>query len=67
MHLRYSSPAWLSGGDYGFEGGLACTVAILLSILIIWRLPFPRLTEEMIDASPQEDVEPASWQDPNLA
>ena len=25
-------PAWLTGADYGIEGGVACTVAILISI-----------------------------------
>jgi membrane protease YdiL (CAAX protease family) len=32
-----SGPAWLTGGAYGIEGGAACTVALLVSTLIIWR------------------------------
>jgi hypothetical protein len=32
-----SGPAWLTGGAYGIEGGGACTVALLVSTLIIWR------------------------------
>lgn len=31
-------PAWLTGGAYGIEGGIACTVALLLSMAIIWRM-----------------------------
>ena len=30
-------PDWLTGGAYGIEGGAACTIALLISTLIIWR------------------------------
>jgi len=32
-----SGPDWLTGGSYGIEGGAACTLALLISTLIIWR------------------------------
>jgi CAAX protease family protein len=32
-----SGPEWLTGGAYGIEGGAACTVALVVSTLIIWR------------------------------
>lgn len=34
-----SGPTWLTGTTYGIEGGIACTIAIMLSILAIqmWR------------------------------
>ena len=39
--LRFSDagPAWLGGGAYGIEGGVACTVALLVSTLFVWRTP----------------------------
>ena len=40
-------PAWLTGGSYGIEGGLACTIALVISTLFIWHT---RLV------SPQEDL-----------
>jgi membrane protease YdiL (CAAX protease family) len=40
-------PAWLTGGSYGIEGGLACTIGLVISTLFIWRT---RLV------SPQEDL-----------
>jgi CAAX protease family protein len=40
-------PAWLTGGTFGIEGGLACTVALAISTVIIWRLPLARATSEM--------------------
>jgi hypothetical protein len=30
-------PEWLTGGAYGIEGGAACTVALLISTVFIWR------------------------------
>ena len=32
-------PAWLTGGDYGIEGGIAGTIGMLLGTLFIWRAP----------------------------
>lgn len=32
-----AGPDWVTGGAYGIEGGAACTVALILSTLFIWR------------------------------
>lgn len=40
-------PAWLNGGAYGIEGGLACTIAILASTVFVWRTKLVSATEEM--------------------
>lgn len=34
-----SGPTWLTGGTYGIEGGIAATIALLVSIVVIWYLP----------------------------
>ncbi|MBK7802839.1 MAG: hypothetical protein IPJ55_09265 [Chloracidobacterium sp.] len=34
-----SGPLWLTGETYGIEGGIACTIAILASILAIKIVP----------------------------
>lgn len=34
-----AGPAWLTGGSYGLEGGIACTVALLISTAVIWFVP----------------------------
>jgi membrane protease YdiL (CAAX protease family) len=31
-------PDWLTGGAYGIEGGAACTMALLVSTIVIWRV-----------------------------
>ena len=33
-----AGPDWLTGGAYGIEGGAACTIALVISTLVIWRL-----------------------------
>ncbi len=47
MRAAVSGPEWLSGGSYGIEGGVACTVALLISTLAIAFAPFLKPTEEM--------------------
>jgi len=41
-------PTWLTGGEYGIEGGIACTAALILSTLAIYLLPFLRASEEIL-------------------
>jgi len=40
-------PAWLTGGSYGLEGGAACTIALVLSTIYIWRTSLVKATSEM--------------------
>jgi uncharacterized protein len=48
-------PAWLTGGAYGIEGGAACTLAVLLSALFIWRTRLVSPTPEMLRLTDQEN------------
>ena len=49
-----SGPVWVTGGDYGLEGGIACTVALVVSAAAIWFLPVFKPTEEMLELSGSE-------------
>jgi membrane protease YdiL (CAAX protease family) len=40
LHAMNAGPDWLTGGAYGIEGGAACTVALLISTLVIWKMKF---------------------------
>ena len=40
-------PTWLTGETYGIEGGIACTIAIVVSTVAIHFLPILRPSEEM--------------------
>ena len=37
LQAMNAGPDWLTGGAYGIEGGAACTVALLISTVVIWR------------------------------
>lgn len=41
-------PVWLTGENYGIEGAIACTIAIIISIAAIYFLPFLKPSEEML-------------------
>lgn len=37
LHAMNAGPDWLTGGAYGIEGGAACTVALIISTVVVWR------------------------------
>jgi CAAX protease family protein len=49
-----AGPVWLTGGNYGLEGGVAATVALLLSTLFIWRTRLVSATPEMLRLTSEE-------------
>ena len=42
-----AGPAWLTGGSYGLEGGAACTVALIISTIFIWKTRLISASEEL--------------------
>ena len=49
-------PIWLTGEGYGIEGGIACTIALIISMILIWFAPFLKPTEEMLKLTSQEKL-----------
>lgn len=47
LHGTDLGPAWLTGGSYGIEGGIACTITLVLSTVFIWRTRLVSATEDM--------------------
>jgi len=41
-------PSWITGENYGIEGGIACTIALILSTTLIYFLPFLKPSHEML-------------------
>lgn len=50
-----TGPAWLTGGAYGIEGGAACTLALIVSLVFIWRTRMVAPTPEMLVLTDQEN------------
>jgi membrane protease YdiL (CAAX protease family) len=51
-------PAWLTGGDFGIEGGIACTITLILATLFVWRTKLLSATEEMKKLTSEETPVP---------
>jgi len=58
LHGTELGPAWLTGGSYGIEGGLACTITLVVSTIFIWRTRLVRATPEMHMLASQENPLP---------
>ena len=48
-------PAWLTGGDYGIEGGVAATVALIVSTIFLWWAPWLKATPELKKLTSEEN------------
>jgi hypothetical protein len=70
-------PTWLTGGSYGIEGGIACTVAIILAMIFTWWTPVLKASPEMKQLTSEEkpadrtrisilDAEPFSVTGPSI-
>ncbi len=55
LHGTDLGPAWLTGGSYGIEGGVACTIALIVSTVFIWRMRFVSATPEMNELTSKEN------------
>jgi hypothetical protein len=53
-------PAWLTGAAYGIEGGVACTVALVISTIFIWRTSLVSATDDLVRLTSQENPTTAS-------
>ena len=48
-------PAWLTGGNYGIEGGAACTIALVVSSLFLWRTPLVSANPDLLKLTSEEN------------
>jgi membrane protease YdiL (CAAX protease family) len=48
-------PAWLTGGSYGIEGGVACTIALAVFTLFLWRTRWVSATPELMKLTSEEN------------
>lgn len=56
-----SGPAWLTGGSYGIEGGLACTIALVFFTLFLWRTSWVSAKPDLLKLTSEENpATPAS-------
>ena len=58
--LRFADagPAWVGGGDYGIEGGAACTLALIISTVFVWRTGLLKADPELRQYTDGENPNP---------
>jgi hypothetical protein len=49
-----SKTNFITGGNYGLEGGIACTIALIISTIGIWYFPLLKPTEDMLELTSKE-------------
>lgn len=57
LHGVSGPPGWLSGLEYGPEGGAAATLALIFSTLLLWKAGLFSISEEMKDAAKPRVIE----------
>lgn len=50
-----SGPRWITGGSYGVEASATAVVAILLGVVMVWKLPLARLGQPA-EPAPRDDA-----------
>ncbi len=50
-----TGPVWLTGGDYGLEAGIACTIALIISTAVIYYRPWLKPDEEMLELTSKRE------------
>ncbi len=55
LHGTDLGPPWLTGGHFGIEGGLACTITLIVSTIFIWRTGLVSANAEMKILTSQEN------------
>ena len=58
FRLNDTGPEWVGGGAYGIEGGAACTLAIVLGTLFVWRTRLLNATPELRQYTDGENPNP---------
>ena len=48
-------PKWLTGGSYGIEGGVACTISLIIFTVFVWRTRWISATPELMQMTSEEN------------
>jgi uncharacterized protein len=57
IYTQAYGPKWLTGDHYGVEGAATGTVAILIGILVVWKLPVQKLPQPATQSSAEHALD----------
>ena len=55
IQTQDNGPKWLTGGSYGIEGGVACTIALILFTAFLWKTRWLSATPELKQMTSEEN------------
>ncbi|HET6980143.1 MAG TPA: type II CAAX endopeptidase family protein [Pyrinomonadaceae bacterium] len=55
LRAEESGPKWLTGGSYGIEGGVACTISLIIITIFLWRTSLVSATPELLKMTSEEN------------
>jgi hypothetical protein len=55
LQANDAGPFWLTGGSYGIEGGVACTISLAVITVFLWRTPWLSPTPELKKLTSEEN------------
>jgi membrane protease YdiL (CAAX protease family) len=55
IETQDNGPKWLTGGSYGIEGGVACTIALILFTAFLWKTRWLSATPELKQMTSEEN------------
>jgi membrane protease YdiL (CAAX protease family) len=55
LNVQDNGPKWLTGGSYGIEGGVACTIALILFTAFLWKTHRLSATAELKQMTSEEN------------
>jgi membrane protease YdiL (CAAX protease family) len=55
LKAQDSGPKWLTGGSYGIEGGVACTISLIIFTVFVWRTRWVSATPELMQMTSEEN------------
>jgi uncharacterized protein len=59
VRAAQSGPAWVGGGDFGPEGGVLATIALMTSLWYVLKAPYLKAPEGIVTLDSIEDLVPA--------
>jgi membrane protease YdiL (CAAX protease family) len=58
IHATAKGPKWLTGGSYGIEASAPGALAVVMGLIIAWKIPLNRLENPSATSAKQCQVEP---------
>jgi membrane protease YdiL (CAAX protease family) len=56
VHTSVTGPKWLTGGSYGIEASAPGAFAVVMGLVLVWKLPLTHLENPAVLSSPENQV-----------